>query len=94
MTLAQARKAYQLLTEVQMMLGDLPKSKALKAYNKLNKVKAILKKSQLKLSKKMEARGLKKQRILKALLSGHVLTPMEANEIAKSSDAQSLWECA
>lgn len=51
MTLAQARKAYQLLTEVQMMLGDLPKSKALKAYNKLNKVKAILKKSQLKLSK-------------------------------------------
>ena len=42
----------------------------------------------------MEARGLKKQRILKALLSGHVLTPMEANEIAKSSDAQSLWECA
>ena len=52
MTPAQLRKAYQVLTEVQMMLGDLPKSKALKAYNKLNKVKAILKKSQLKLSKK------------------------------------------
>lgn len=52
MTPAQSRKAYQALTEVQMMLGDLPKSKALKAYNKLNKVKAIIKKSQLKLSKK------------------------------------------
>ena len=35
----------------------------------------------------MEARGLKKQRILKALLNGQVLTPMEANEIARSSDA-------
>lgn len=28
MTQAQARRSYQLLTEVQMMLGDLPKSKA------------------------------------------------------------------
>ena len=35
----------------------------------------------------MEARGLKKQRILNALLQGQVLTPFEANEIAKSSDA-------
>lgn len=48
MTQAQARKAYQLLTEVQMMLGDLPKSKALKAYNKLNKAKILVKKSQSK----------------------------------------------
>lgn len=48
MTPAQARKSYQLLTEVQMMLGDLPKSKALKAYNKLSKVKLSIKKSQKK----------------------------------------------
>ena len=51
MTPAQARKAYQALTEVQMMLGDLPKNKALKAYNKIDKVKLIVKKSQFKLSK-------------------------------------------
>ena len=51
MTPAQARRAYQALTEVQMMLGDLPKSKALKAYNKIDKVKLIIKKSQFKLSK-------------------------------------------
>lgn len=38
MTPAQARKAYKALTEVQMMLGDLPKSKALQAYNKISKV--------------------------------------------------------
>ena len=57
MTQAQARKAYQLLTEVQMMLGDLPKSKALKAYNKLNKAKILVKKSQSKSKhKKNEAR--------------------------------------
>lgn len=57
MTQAQARKAYQLLTEVQMMLGDLPKSKALKAYNKLNKAKILVKKSQAKSKqKKNEAR--------------------------------------
>ena len=48
MTPAQARKSYQLLTEVKMMLGDLPKSKALKAYNKLSKVKLSIKKSQKK----------------------------------------------
>ena len=48
MTPAQARKSYQLLIEVQMMLGDLPKSKALKAYNKLSKVKLSIKKSQKK----------------------------------------------
>ena len=48
MTPAQARKSYQLLTEVQVMLGDLPKSKALKAYNKLSKVKLSIKKSQKK----------------------------------------------
>ena len=48
MTPAQARKSCQLLTEVQMMLGDLPKSKALKAYNKLSKVKLSIKKSQKK----------------------------------------------
>lgn len=35
----------------------------------------------------MEARGLKKQRILKALLQGRVLTPHEANEIGRTSDA-------
>lgn len=51
MTPAQARRAYQALTEVQMMLCDLPKSKALKAYNKIDKVKLIVKKSQFKLSK-------------------------------------------
>lgn len=51
MTPAQARRAYQALTEVQMMLGDLPKNKALKAYNKIDKVKLIVKKSQFKLSK-------------------------------------------
>ena len=34
----------------------------------------------------MEARGLKKQRILRALLQGQVLTPMEANEIGRTSD--------
>jgi hypothetical protein len=45
MTQAQARRSYQLLTEVQMMLGDLPKSKALKAYNKISKVKLLIKKS-------------------------------------------------
>lgn len=50
MTPAQARRAYQALTEVQMMLCDLPKSKALKAYNKIDKVKLIVK-SQFKLSK-------------------------------------------
>ena len=48
MTPAQARRSYQLLTEVQMMLGDLPKSKALKAYNKICKVKLSIKKSQKK----------------------------------------------
>ena len=45
MTPAQARKAYQILTEVQMMLGDMPKNKAIKAYNKINKVKFHIKKS-------------------------------------------------
>ena len=35
----------------------------------------------------MESRGLKKQRILKALLQGRVLTPYEANEIGKTTDA-------
>ena len=45
MTPAQARKAYRLLTEVQMMLGDLPKSKALQAYNKIGKVKFHIKKA-------------------------------------------------
>ena len=45
MTPAQARRSYQLLTEVQMMLGDLPKNKALKAYNKISKVKLLVKKS-------------------------------------------------
>ena len=35
-----------------MMLGDLPKSKALKAYNKLSKVKLLIKKSQAKQWKK------------------------------------------
>jgi hypothetical protein len=44
MTPKQARKACILLTEVQMMLGDLPKSKALKAYNKISKAKLMLKK--------------------------------------------------
>lgn len=44
MTPKQAKKAYLLLTEVQMMLGDMPKSKALKAYNKLSKVKLLIKK--------------------------------------------------
>ena len=44
MTPAQAKKAYRLLTEVQMMLGDLPKSKALQAYNKISKVKFHIKK--------------------------------------------------
>lgn len=44
MTLAQAKQAYRLLTEVQMMLGDMPKNKALKAYNKISKVKFHIKK--------------------------------------------------
>jgi hypothetical protein len=44
MTPTQARKAYQILTEVQMMLGDMPKNKALKAYNKISKVKFHIKK--------------------------------------------------
>lgn len=44
MTPKQAKKAYLTLTEVQMMLGDLPKSKALKAYNKISKVKLLIKK--------------------------------------------------
>jgi hypothetical protein len=40
-----------------MMLGDMPKSKALKAYNKLNKAKILVKKSQAKSKhKKNEAR--------------------------------------
>ena len=51
MTPAQARRAYYILTEVQMMLGDLPKSKALKAYNKIEKVKLIVKKSQSKIKR-------------------------------------------
>ena len=46
MTQAQARRSLTLLTEVQMMLGGLPKSKALKAYNRLGKVKLYIKKSQ------------------------------------------------
>ena len=45
MTPAQAKKAYRLLTEVQLMLGDLPKGKAIKAYNKICKVKFHIKKS-------------------------------------------------
>lgn len=45
MTPAQARKAYRLLTEVQMMLGDLPKGKAIKAYNRICKVKFHIKKA-------------------------------------------------
>ena len=45
MTPNQAKKAVDLLTEVQMMLGDLPKSKALKAYNKISKVKFLVKKT-------------------------------------------------
>lgn len=44
MTPTQAKKAYQILTEVQMMLGDMPKNKALKAYNKISKVKFHIKK--------------------------------------------------
>jgi hypothetical protein len=45
MTPAQAKRAYKILTEVQMMLGDLPKTKALKAYNKISKVKFHIKKA-------------------------------------------------
>jgi hypothetical protein len=45
MTPAQAKRAYKMLTEVQMMLGDLPKNKALKAYNKISKVKFHIKKA-------------------------------------------------
>lgn len=52
MTPSQAKKAVDLLTEVQMMLGDLPKAKALRAYNKLAKVKLQIKKSQSKRRKK------------------------------------------
>ena len=44
MTPKQAKRAYQTLTEVQMMLGDLPKNKALSAYNKISKVKFLIKK--------------------------------------------------
>jgi hypothetical protein len=44
MTPNQAKKAYKMLTEVQMMLGDMPKNKALRAYNKISKVKVLLKK--------------------------------------------------
>jgi hypothetical protein len=44
MTPTQARNAYKALTEVQLMLAELPKSKALKAYNKINKVKFHIKK--------------------------------------------------
>ena len=44
MTPAQARQAYKALTEVQAMLGELPKGKAIQAYNKINKVKFHIKK--------------------------------------------------
>jgi hypothetical protein len=44
MTPKQKKRCLDLLTEVQMSLGDLPKSKALKAYNRLNKVKFHIKK--------------------------------------------------
>lgn len=44
MTPAQARKAYKTLTEVQLLLAELPRKQALKAYNKLNKVKFHIKK--------------------------------------------------
>lgn len=44
MTPAQARQAYKALTEVQMLLANLPKKQALQAYNKINKVKFHIKK--------------------------------------------------
>lgn len=44
MTPAQARQAYKALTEVQMLLAQLPKKQALQAYNKINKVKFHIKK--------------------------------------------------
>lgn len=48
MTPAQTKKCIQYIIEVQMMLGDLPKGKALKAYNRMEKVKGFIRRSQLK----------------------------------------------
>ena len=44
MTPKQKKRSLETITEVQMMLGDLPKGKRLKAYNKLEKVKLLIKK--------------------------------------------------
>ena len=44
MTPKQVKRNIEILTEVQMMLGDLPKGKALRAYNKISKVKLSIKK--------------------------------------------------
>ena len=43
MTPKQVKRNIEILTEVQMMLGDLPKGKALRAYNKISKVKLSIK---------------------------------------------------
>lgn len=48
MTPKQMKRSLETITEVQMMLGDLPKGKRLKAYNKLERVKLTIKKSQSK----------------------------------------------
>lgn len=96
MTQAQARKAYQLLTEVQMMLGDMPKSKALKAYNKLNKAKILVKKSQAKHSKM-------KNRIKRCWGCDHLefvvsdmswLCPKTGREFSKRSEAERQTSCS
>lgn len=45
MTPKQKQRCLDTLTQVQMQLGDLPKGKALRIYNKINKVKLTIKKS-------------------------------------------------
>jgi hypothetical protein len=47
MTPKQKKRSLETITEVQMMLGDLPKGKRLKAYNKLEKVKLLIKKQKI-----------------------------------------------
>ena len=44
MTPKQKKRSLDTIIEVQMMLEDLPKGKRLKAYNKLERVKLIIKK--------------------------------------------------
>jgi hypothetical protein len=47
MTPKQKKRSLDTLTEVQMMLGDLPKGKRLKAFNKIERIKLIIKKQKI-----------------------------------------------